>query len=84
MPARIGKQAVVVGAGMAARALADFFEHVIVLESDTLPIEATDRAGTPQCRHLHGLLPAGLQALIGQVATRIAKLVWRHPKSMRI
>lgn len=67
MPARIGKQAVVVGAGVAGltatRALADFFEHVIVLESDTLPIEAADRAGTPQCKHLHGLLPSGLQAL---------------------
>jgi flavin-dependent dehydrogenase len=40
MPARIGKQAVVVGAGMAgltaARSLADFFERVIVLENDAL------------------------------------------------
>ena len=67
MPDRIGKQAVVVGAGMAgltaARALADFFERVIILENDALPQEATHRAGTPQSRHLHGLLAGGLQAL---------------------
>lgn len=47
----------------AARSLADFFEHVIVLENDTLPKEATHRPGTPQSRHLHGLLAGGLQAL---------------------
>ena len=63
----IGRQAVVVGAGMAglpaARALADYFEHVIVLERDTLPFDATQRAGTPQARHTHGLLAGGQQAL---------------------
>ena len=67
MPARIGKQAVVVGAGMAgltaARSLADFFGRIIVLENDGLPKEATHRPGTPQSRHLHGLLAGGLQAL---------------------
>jgi 2-polyprenyl-6-methoxyphenol hydroxylase-like FAD-dependent oxidoreductase len=67
MPTRIGKQAVVVGAGMAgliaARSLADFFERVIVLENDALPKEPTHRPGTPQSRHLHGLLAGGLQAL---------------------
>jgi 2-polyprenyl-6-methoxyphenol hydroxylase-like FAD-dependent oxidoreductase len=67
MPTRIGKQAVVVGAGMAgliaARSLADFFERVIVLENDELPKEATHRPGTPQSSHLHGLLAGGLQVL---------------------
>jgi 2-polyprenyl-6-methoxyphenol hydroxylase-like FAD-dependent oxidoreductase len=67
MPTHIGKQAVVVGAGMAgliaARSLSDFFERVIVLENDALPKEATHRPGTPQCKHLHGLLAGGLQAL---------------------
>jgi voltage-gated potassium channel Kch len=67
MPARIGKQVVVVGAGMAgltaARALADFFEPVIVLDNDALPKEATPRPGTPQSRHIHVLLAGGLQAL---------------------
>ena len=47
----IGKQAVVIGAGMAgltaAGALADHFEQVVVLERDILPSEATYRAGTP-------------------------------------
>ena len=39
----IGKQAVVIGAGMggltAAAALADHFDQVVVLERDTLPSE---------------------------------------------
>src|SRR6266702_3693999 len=48
----VGKQAVVVGAGMggltAAGAVADFFDQVVVLERDTLPSEPAHRAGTPQ------------------------------------
>ncbi|MGY3606675.1 MULTISPECIES: FAD-dependent monooxygenase [unclassified Bradyrhizobium] len=63
----IGKQAVVIGASMAglaaARALADHFERVIVLERDRLPEQAVPRAGTPQSRHLHVLLPGGQRAL---------------------
>jgi glycine/D-amino acid oxidase-like deaminating enzyme len=63
----IGKRAVVIGAGMsglpAARALSDHFEEVIVLERDSLPAEATPRPGTPQSRHLHGLLGGGQRAL---------------------
>jgi 2-polyprenyl-6-methoxyphenol hydroxylase-like FAD-dependent oxidoreductase len=63
----VGRQAVVVGAGMAglpaARALADFFEHVVVLERDTLPLDASHRAGTPQAWHTHALLRGGQQAL---------------------
>jgi len=68
MAALIGKEAVVVGAGIAgltaARSLADFFEHVVVLENDALPTEATDRPGIPQSRHIHVLLAGGLKALI--------------------
>ena len=63
----IGRQAVVVGAGMgglpAARALADFFEHVVVLERDTLPLDASHRSGIPQGRHTHALLAGGQRAL---------------------
>jgi len=63
----IGKQAVVIGAGMggltAAGALADHFEQVVVLERDTLPSEPAHRAGTPQARHVHALLPGGQRAL---------------------
>src|SRR3954451_23954377 len=63
----IGKRAVVIGAGMgglaAAGALADHVEQVIVLERDTLPLEPTHRAGTPQARHVHALLLSGQRAL---------------------
>src|SRR6516162_9563385 len=63
----IGKQAVVVGAGMAglpaARALADYFEQVVVLERDTLPVGASHRTGTPQGRLTHLLLGGGQRAL---------------------
>ena len=63
----IGKQAVVIGAGMggltAAGALADRFDQVVVLERDTLASEPTYRAGTPQARHVHALLLSGQRAL---------------------
>ena len=64
---QIGKRAVVIGAGMAgltaAGALADHFDNVVVLERDTLPSEPLHRAGTPQARHVHGLLLSGQRAL---------------------
>jgi len=63
----VGRQAVVVGAGIgglsAARALADHFEQVLVIENDALPVDVAPRPGTPQCKHVHGLLMGGLQAL---------------------
>jgi 2-polyprenyl-6-methoxyphenol hydroxylase-like FAD-dependent oxidoreductase len=63
----IGKQAVVIGAGMggltAAGALADHFDRVVILERDTLPSEPTYRTGTPQARHVHALLLSGQRAL---------------------
>src|SRR5262245_28696955 len=64
---RMGKQAVVIGAGMggltAAGALAGLFDHVVILERDTLPSEPAYRAGTPQARHVHALLLSGQRAL---------------------
>jgi len=64
---KIGKQAVVIGAGMAglaaAGAVADYFEQVIVLDRDRLPNQAVPRPGTPQSRQPHGLLPGGQRAL---------------------
>ena len=67
MPSRIGKQAVVVGAGIggltAARVVADYFERVVVLERDALPECAEPRAGVPQGKRIHGLLAGGQRAL---------------------
>jgi hypothetical protein len=63
----LARQAVVVGAGMggltAARVLADCFEHVTVLERDTLPTDTSHRSGTPQSKHVHALLGGGQRAL---------------------
>ncbi|MBR0701958.1 squalene monooxygenase [Bradyrhizobium diazoefficiens] len=67
MSSLIGKQAVVIGAGIgglaAAGAVAGYFEQVTVLERDTLPSWPQHRPGTPQGRHLHVLLMSGLRAL---------------------
>jgi len=66
-PKPVARRAIVVGAGIgglaAAGALADWFEHVIVLDRDILPDEPMPRSGTPQARHSHGLLLGGLLAL---------------------
>src|SRR5580692_11699909 len=87
------RQAVVIGAGMAgltaARALADYFDHVIVLENDALPASAVPRAGTPQSKHAHALLGGGQRALAtlfpgfeqnlqeaGAIPTRVASDYW--------
>jgi 2-polyprenyl-6-methoxyphenol hydroxylase-like FAD-dependent oxidoreductase len=62
-----GKTAVVIGASMAgllaARALADYFAHVTILERDTLPPSAEPRKGVPQGQHAHALLASGQQIL---------------------
>jgi 2-polyprenyl-6-methoxyphenol hydroxylase-like FAD-dependent oxidoreductase len=59
--------AVVIGAGMAglaiARALTAGFDRVTVVDRDRLPAGITPRRGVPQDRHLHLLLPAGIDAL---------------------
>lgn len=63
----LGKQAVVIGAGIAglsaARVLADHFEQVTVLDRDKLPTAAAHRTGTPQARHVHAMMTGGLLAL---------------------
>ena len=60
---QIGQHAIVIGASMggllAARALADFYAVVTVLERDTFPQSDIPRKGVPQGRHAHGLLARG-------------------------
>jgi 2-polyprenyl-6-methoxyphenol hydroxylase-like FAD-dependent oxidoreductase len=67
MSSSIGQQAVVIGAGMggltSARALADYFDRVLVLELDVLPADPIERHGVPQGRHVHALLAGGQRAL---------------------
>jgi 2-polyprenyl-6-methoxyphenol hydroxylase-like FAD-dependent oxidoreductase len=59
----LGEHAIVIGGGMggllAARALADFYTSVTVLERDAFPATDTWRKGVPQGRHTHGLLARG-------------------------
>ena len=67
MTSSIARRAVVIGAGMgglaAAKAVAPHFEKVTVLDRDVLPGGPAPRAGTPQARHVHGLLAGGQKAL---------------------
>src|ERR1041384_5555665 len=60
---KIGEHAVVIGASMgglvAARALADFYGRVTLLERDAFPVSDIPRKGVPQGRHAHGLLARG-------------------------
>jgi 2-polyprenyl-6-methoxyphenol hydroxylase-like FAD-dependent oxidoreductase len=66
-PHKLGRRAVVVGAGIgglaAAGAVAPYFEQVDILERDRLAATGGSRPGTPQDRHPHGLLAGGLRAL---------------------
>ena len=61
------KRAIVIGASMggllAARALADHYGEVTVVERDVLPDTYEPRKGVPQGRHTHGLLARGREVL---------------------
>jgi 2-polyprenyl-6-methoxyphenol hydroxylase-like FAD-dependent oxidoreductase len=46
-----------------ARALANHFERVTVVERDELPTVTQHRKGVPQGQHAHGLLPSGYRIL---------------------
>lgn len=60
-------RAVVIGASvgglLAARALSDFAEDVLIVDRDVPPEAAVPRKGVPQGRHVHGLLAGGVDAL---------------------
>lgn len=69
-PARVsrhGDHAIVVGASiaglLAARVLADAFEHVTIIERDPLDGGTEPRRGVPQAEHVHVLLSAGQEIM---------------------
>ncbi len=63
----IGEHAVVLGASvaglLAARAVADYYHRVTILEREVLPPPGVGRRAVPQGRHVHALLPGGLRAI---------------------
>lgn len=68
MKERIGDHAVVLGGSMAgvlaARALADRYRKVTVVDRDHFPSEVgMRRRGVPQDRHIHALQPSGARAI---------------------
>ncbi len=71
--------AIVIGASMggllAARALADFYQQVTLIERDALPPVGENRKGVPQGRHTHALLLRGGQILEGMFPGLTADLM---------
>lgn len=67
MTVLLGKQAVVIGAGMAglamAKSLSTHFESIVIIERDRVLGDET-RPGVPQGKHPHMLLAGGLRALV--------------------
>ena len=61
------RHAVVIGASIsglvAARVLSTRFDHVTIIDRDSLPPSTDNRRGIPQGRHGHGLLASGLRSL---------------------
>ena len=50
---------------LAARVLADHFEHVTLIERDPFPTHTQTRKGVPQGQHVHGLLARGWEIMTG-------------------
>ena len=48
---------------LAARALADHYDQVLLLERDTFPAPGENRKGVPQGKHIHILLELGRQIM---------------------
>jgi 2-polyprenyl-6-methoxyphenol hydroxylase-like FAD-dependent oxidoreductase len=63
----VGSRAVVLGGSVAglcaAGAVAPHFDEVIVLERDSLPVDAEHRRGVPQSKHPHFMLNSGRRAI---------------------
>jgi len=73
------QHAVVIGASvaglLASRALSGHFRSVTLLDWDKEPAQAVPRAGVPQGRHLHVVLPGGVCALDRLFPGRLDELV---------
>lgn len=52
-----------IGGTLAAAAIAEHFDEVVLLDRDELPTEASFRKGVPQGAHFHALLAAGRAAM---------------------
>src|SRR5215831_17736408 len=67
MTSRLGHHALVIGGSLAglmtARVLAEYFDHVTVLERDAMEDRPVIHPSIPQGHHLHGLLQGGQQVL---------------------
>ena len=63
------QHAIILGGSLAglltARVLSQYYAQVTIVEKDTVHHEPEARKGQPQTRHLHGLLPSGLQVMSG-------------------
>jgi len=74
-----GKTAIVIGASMggllAARALANHFDQVALLERDAFPAPGEQRKGVPQSRHAHAVLAQGLEIMESYFPGLIEQLV---------
>ena len=74
-----GKTAIVIGASMAgllgARALADHYDQVTLLDRDALGAAGAHRKGTPQSKHAHAVLVRGLAIMEEYFPGLIAELV---------
>jgi 2-polyprenyl-6-methoxyphenol hydroxylase-like FAD-dependent oxidoreductase len=81
---------VVIGASvaglLAARALADAYERVTIVERDELPTVGEGRRAVPQGRHAHVLLASGLSAieeLLPGTTDELLEAGARHCESLR-
>jgi 2-polyprenyl-6-methoxyphenol hydroxylase-like FAD-dependent oxidoreductase len=72
------RYAIVLGASiaglLAARALSDSFDEVVLIERAILPDDPAPRLNVPQGRHGHGLLAGGLDALERLLPGLVAEL----------
>jgi flavin-dependent dehydrogenase len=68
---------------LAARVLADHVDRVTVLDRDRLPDGPMGRSGVPQGRHLHTLLPGGLELAARQFPGLVDELLAGGAHPMR-